>query len=266
MKIQPFEHSDIEFLPALQPPDWTNIIPHFQFYMNSTYCFPVKVMHNEQLVGVGTSILHEDTAWLAHIIVHPEQRNQGIGKVLTQALLDGIDRTIFKTVYLMATPLGEPVYNKLGFVHETEQLFFNEGRPFSQYRIPSGIMPLNEEYREDLLKLDREVSGENRYVRLVEHLSDAWVFVSDRQLKGYYLPGLAEGLVVANDATAGLHLMQYRLINNAIAILPKDNTVALKFLYDNGYKVFRKAQRMRLGETRAWQAHHFYNRVSGQIG
>jgi GNAT superfamily N-acetyltransferase len=52
------------------------------------------------------------------IIVHPDHRGRGYGKAITQALLDRIDRTRYRTVYLDATDMGFPVYQSLGFVEE----------------------------------------------------------------------------------------------------------------------------------------------------
>jgi len=266
MKIESFQADDLKSLSDIQPPDWTDIIPHYRFYLSSLYCLPYKIKEGELLLAVGTIVLHEDTAWLAHIVVHPLHRKRGIGKLFTAALIDQIDSNHYKTIYLMATPMGEPVYRQVGFEPETEHLYFNEGRPFTQYTIPVGIMPYNEQYQEPLLLMDKKVSGESRAIRLNEHLSDAWVFVSNGEFKGYYMPGLSEGLVVALDEIAGLQLMQFRLLNHALAILPVDNTAAARFLDQQGYKVFRKARRMRLGEYRTWHPAYIYNRVSGQIG
>jgi ribosomal protein S18 acetylase RimI-like enzyme len=266
MQIEPFTLAELASLPLLQPPDWQDVTPHFRYYIEASYCTPLMVMDNGKLVGVGTAIRHRDTAWLAHIIVHPGRRSQGIGKMLTQALIDSIDRTRYKTIYLMATPLGEPVYRKLGFEAETEQLFFTEGRSFAAYKAPEAVRPYSEKYLDDILRMDREVSGEDRSVKLTGHFSNASVYISGNALKGYYLPDLGEGLIVAKDKQAGIELMQYRLADHPVAIVPVDNQAAVDFLNSHEFKVFRKATRMRLGKHRVWHAQHFYNRISGQIG
>jgi N-acetylglutamate synthase-like GNAT family acetyltransferase len=266
MHITHFTIDDIKALPALQPPDWQDITPHFRYYLQSASAFPLKVTRDAQVLGVGTVLAHEDTAWLAHIIVHPEFRNQDIGKMLTQALLDSIDKKIFKTVYLMATPLGEPVYRKLGFIEETQQLFMKDGGSFDTYKPASLIMPLDHRYLDALLKMDRRISGENRTSRIMEGLQDTMLYIVHDEVMGYYMPHLGEGLVIANDVEAGIQLMQCRLKTHPVAILPVDNKVAVDFLYSHGFKVFRKATRMRLGEYREWQAEYIFNRISGQIG
>ena len=87
-------------------------------------CFPFKASIENKIVGIGTTILHHETAWLAHIIVHPEYRNRGIGKMITQALVDHSYSKGRKTIYLIATELGLPVYRRLGFESETEYTIF----------------------------------------------------------------------------------------------------------------------------------------------
>jgi len=105
MDRQPLELPDLELITALQPPDWPNIIPSIEFYIISTFCFPIKLIIDNKIVGIGTTIIHNDIAWLAHIIVHPEHRNQGIGKIITQTLVDSL-QTKCDTIYLIATDLG----------------------------------------------------------------------------------------------------------------------------------------------------------------
>ncbi|MEZ4822611.1 MAG: GNAT family N-acetyltransferase [Ignavibacteria bacterium] len=125
MKIQPLRHSDIGQLKELQPPDWNDIAPHFKYYIDSPYSNPVKIVSENKITGIGTTIKNKDSAWLAHIIVHPEYRNKGLGKKITDALVKSIDRRKYKTIYLIATKLGYPVYLKSRFELEGEYAHFN---------------------------------------------------------------------------------------------------------------------------------------------
>ena len=45
------------------------------------------------MVGIGLTICHEDEIQLACIIVHPEHREKDWGKMITQQLLDSLDKT-----------------------------------------------------------------------------------------------------------------------------------------------------------------------------
>ncbi|MBL0009542.1 MAG: GNAT family N-acetyltransferase [Saprospiraceae bacterium] len=104
-------------------------MPAIQFYITSDFCFPIKVSIDHKIAGTGTAIIHHDVAWLAHIIVHPDFRNQGIGKLITESLVKMAHAKSCDTLYLLATELGEPVYRKIGFETETEYLFFKGEKP-----------------------------------------------------------------------------------------------------------------------------------------
>ena len=59
-----------------------------------------------------------------------------------------------------------------------------------------------------IMKLDREVSGENREKLLVSYISNALVYLDRNTVKGYYIPGLGEGLIIADTVKAGMELMK----------------------------------------------------------
>ena len=55
-------------------------------------------------------------AWIGMLLVHPDHRGRGIGKALLQRALDQLSDV--SCVKLDATPLGQPLYEKLGFKAE----------------------------------------------------------------------------------------------------------------------------------------------------
>ena len=76
MKIGILDQDDMPLIAALQPEGW-DIISVIHFYTKASFCFPIKVTIDNKIIGIGTTIIHNDVAWLAHIIVHPDCRNQG---------------------------------------------------------------------------------------------------------------------------------------------------------------------------------------------
>ncbi len=114
MEVQPLKHNELAQIHAILPPGWDSAFPSIQFYTTSDFCFPIKVSIDHKIVGTGTAIIHNDVAWLAHIIVHVDYRNQGIGQLITKALVEIANAKKCDTLYLLATELGEPVYSRLG--------------------------------------------------------------------------------------------------------------------------------------------------------
>ncbi len=265
MEVLPFTHTDLDALQELQPAGWDNITPAFNFYLGSNFCFPVKIVVNGKVIGTGVSIIHDDVAWLAHIIVHADYRNKGIGKHITQYLIDRIPVKC-KTIYLIATDLGEPVYKKLGFVTETDYAFYKDGSFGTDITLSSNILPFKEEYLNQLLAIDKEASGENREMHLKEYLQGSFVLIENNKVKAYYLPEFGNGLIIGIDTVAGIELMKLRSKKYYYFILPADNKAATDCLIKHNYVHFRTAKRMILGTNRPWQPMNMYNRISGQIG
>ena len=257
--------NEIASLSSLQPEGWNDIVPHFYFYSKSVFCYPVKVTMNNEIVGIGTTIVHNDVAWLAHIIVHPYYRRRGIGKQITQTLVGIAKAKNCSTIYLVATDYGEPVYKKVGFIIETEYLVYKNVAK-KDWIISGNIQPYKEKYMEQLVALDRYTSGENRMAHLEEHLIKGMVYYTGDITEGYFLPTLGEGLIIANTEIAGIELLKLHLKHNDRVGIPKENNVAQKFLEKTGFEEVKVIKRMRLGNERKIQLANIYNRSGGKIG
>jgi GNAT superfamily N-acetyltransferase len=264
MNVGSLTEDDLPSIKQLQPGGWSDILPHTMFYLKASFCFPIKVLEGDTIAGIGTTILHGRTAWLAHIIVHPDYRNRGVGKLITQTLVDSLKNTSCETVLLIATVLGEPVYKKLGFEKETEYIFLKDGNIPSEHS--ADIVSFSDHYRDDLLNLDRQVSGEVRHQLLLSHLASAHLFVKDQILLGYYLPYLGDGLVIAKTPEAGLALLTLRSTWENKFVLPLDNKTGLDFLLPHGYQEYSRGARMWLGKKLTWDPTMLYNRIGGNFG
>ncbi|WP_221392372.1 GNAT family N-acetyltransferase [Dyadobacter sp. NIV53] len=266
MQLIPFEVRDLKFLPELQPPDWGDLVPRFEYFIKSEYCKPVKITENNLIVAIGTSMLHDDTVWLACIIVHPNHRKKGLGNIITKKLIDGIDGNIFKTIYLDATEMGYPVYKKLGFKIESEYVHLQQELNFEPDPISENIIPFREEFRNCVLKLDEEISGESRKGILSDFLGSALVYKTGTEILGFYIPSWGDGPIIATNNEAGLELMKLRIQQKKNAVIPIANQIAMEFLEKNGYKTYKTSKRMLLGNPVKSNPAGSYNWISGQLG
>lgn len=264
MQLLPFTIADLPRLEELQPEGWDNLTPIFNYYLRSDFCHPLKIVIDNETIGTGVSIIHNDVAWLAHIIVHKDHRNMGIGQQVTKYLIDSIP-AYCKTIYLIATDMGEPVYKKLGFVAEADYAFLNKGS-FGAFTGSENVKPFEAKYETEILAIDKAASGENRSMHFSGYLQDSFVYVANDKVEGYYLPAFGNGLIIATHPIAGIEMMKLRSKKSDTFILPNDNKTAVNCLIQNNYNLFRIAKRMRLGKEREWHPELIYNRVSGQIG
>ena len=266
MEFLPVSELDFEYLHEFEPPNWGDLVPRFSYFIDSSFCFPLKLVAGQKTVAIGTTILHEDSAWLASIIVHPDERNKGYGGIITSRLIDTIDQQRYTTIYLDATDLGYPVYRKLGFEVEAKYAHLKALQPITGLQFSSNIAVYDPMYLDDLLELDQLVSCEDRRNTLLEHTDNAMLYLDKNKLAGFYLPSLGNGLVIAANDTAGIALATYRLENNYYSILPEANKGTIAFLEQHSLVHFRSSRRMYIGEQRNWRAVNIYNRISGQLG
>jgi GNAT superfamily N-acetyltransferase len=110
-----------------------------------------------------TSCYGSELGWIGMLLVHPDHRRRGIGSALLQHGLDQLHRRGVRCVKLDATPLGQPVYERVGF--QPEQSLTRWERqgsasvPFRQLgRVkvgePTDLQPM--------VVLDRTVFGQER--------------------------------------------------------------------------------------------------------
>lgn len=264
LSIESLTEKDYPSIKALQPEGWTDIMVYVDFYCKSAVCFPFKAVLNNLVVGMGCIITHKETAWLAHIIVHPDFRGKGTGSRITESLIAFAEQKSIKTISLIATAAGEPVYKKLGFQPETEYILLNEGNVFAGK--DDSIRDYNPQYRNSILELDYNITGENRVAILEEHLNKGYIVLSNGNVTGFYLPTLGEGLILADEETAGLALLKFKHSKPAKTGLPITNSNAVALLLKHGYKEVFRGKKMILGKQLSAHPQKIYSRIGGNLG
>jgi GNAT superfamily N-acetyltransferase len=267
MKIEPITLNDLKSLGHLQPEGWSDILPDLAFYVTSDFCNPVKMTDGESVAGIGASIRFKYTAWLAHIIVDPGFRNRGIGYQIVDRLLRDLERGGTASCLLTATELGRPVYTRAGFRDVAEYIFLNREKPWQTVPVSPDIIDFREEFRTTVYEMDRQATGEDREKLLAPFLNSARLYVRNHKMIGYLIPGLREGLIIAENDEAGLALMNIKFATADKAALPAENKAGVDFLLKRGFADARKTGiRMIRGEDISWKPGMIYSRIGGNVG
>lgn len=268
MKIEEVNYANLYEISFFQPKGWNFIVPHFEYYINSTFCHPIKIVERNKIIGVGSVILNEDSAWLAHIIVHKNYRKKGIGDIIVKKLLEICSKNKIKSVFLDSTEEGFGLYKKNGFETQTEYLnykgtFFEKGNDV-KYEF---IKPYEPKYLKQILELDFFVTNEKREKKLIEELKGAMVFAKNKsEIQGFFLPFFGEGLVIAKNNFAGFELLKLRLCSRDFAVVFKENEFVINFLNKIGFKQNKSSKRMVFGENRPYKPKLIFNRANGKLG
>ncbi len=110
------------------------------------------------------SLMRADLHGLEWFWLISEYRKQGIGTQLLKRTIEYLDQRKIPTMKLDATPQGQPLYRKLGFVTEYEIERWILKRPTNTIASvgPSSRVLLNDAQLESILKLDQDVFGADR--------------------------------------------------------------------------------------------------------
>lgn len=133
-------------------------------------CFLAE--HEEVGVGTACACVFGSVAWIALVLVDADVRGRGIGTALMQHVLAWLDARGVASVRLDATPLGRPVYEKLGFAAEfTLHRFAGvlPAEPALRARDHDDVIPASTSDLAEIVALDRRITGTDR-ARLLERL------------------------------------------------------------------------------------------------
>jgi GNAT superfamily N-acetyltransferase len=248
--------------------DWRRL-----FDLDPDGCFVAEL--NSEPVATLTCARYGPVAWLAMMLVDQDRRGQGIGRALMSHALAWLDASAVRTARLDATPLGRPLYERLGFVPEYS-IARHTGRPSAGPQAALAPDPAN---LDDLHRIDREASGIDRR-RLIDRLiaeDPAAVRVvvgHDGAIAGYTLArsGFHATHVGPCIATpeAGRALLDDILSRQAdrpvLIDVPIDHAEALRVVRDRGLAVQRDLLRMTRGEPVAERTGNIWAIAGPELG
>jgi len=223
-------------------------------------CFVME--DGARVVGTATTVCYEDRfAWISMVLVDPEYRNRGIGTKLLERTIEYLDDAGIPTMKLDATPLGKPLYEKLGFVSEYAIERWVLNRTVKTDRVASASH-LNSAQRAEILAHDREVFGADRsaLLRSLDELgSDLSLAVdSGTDLQGYafgrhglFADHLGPWMARDREAAAKLLTDFLRQSSRATVVVDslKSNSTAAELLRNAGFSVARPLTRMYRGSN-----------------
>ena len=267
MEFSPVCSDDLQLISQLTPPGWTDVEEVFTRYLKMSEVLTLKLKEDEQIIGLGAAICLGDSAWLAHIIVDKNKRGRGLGFQIVSALLAQLKTMGIEKVSLLATEEGAPVYRRAGFVTTAAYQYFKSPGDFLSSKTSRFLRPFDDRDQDEIVKMDRAFSGEDRSGLLLRYLSEALIFEEDSTILGYYLPQWGEGLIVAQTTEAGTSLMLEKAKGNGGFGVPEGNQIAIDWLERQGFvRQDKYLQRMSLGEPPKWKADWCYSRIGGNLG
>jgi predicted N-acetyltransferase YhbS len=168
----------------------------------------VVALDGEQTIGVAMAWkFGSNHASLGLVIVAPECQGRGVGKELMQRLLAAVPG---RTVSLIATPAGAPLYKSLGFTATGVSIHQHQGAVFDVPMLPLArgerVRPLGHSDVDTLAALSLRSNGQLRremFQALME-VAEGVALVDEGEMRGFafyrrFGRGFVIGPVVANN-------------------------------------------------------------------
>lgn len=247
----------------------------FAFYATQPACHALVAIDKAGAVaGTAVGTRYGRDGWIGHVFVRPDCRRRGLGERLTRAALDHLQASGCGTILLAATTVGRPLYERLGFVVETEYHEFR-GRPRAKDATLHSFRPLLPTDALSLLEFDARVNGDDRSSVIRGWLTHAWGLEGAAGLAGAVIPTPWGGAGAALSPSAGTSEAS-ALVNllctagtagdEVILSPPAENVRAREMLRDEGFEELRVVPRMRLGPPIEWLPDAVWNPLSLSLG
>jgi ribosomal protein S18 acetylase RimI-like enzyme len=221
-------------------------------------CF-VEVQEGKVIGTVTTTTYGRALAWIGMMLVHPDHRRRGMGTRLMRHALDYLQQSGVECIRLDATPAGQPLYEKLGFVSEWTM---------TRYRATAvsgtkdmSVRELAESDWPPVGDMDATAFGvtRTRVLRgLAERSRASLIWPSRGPIAGYGMlrPGSHcdyLGPLVCNSPEGGSSLIS-TLLNSTggrpvFWDVPNENPMATTLARRFGFVPVRRLERMRLGSA-----------------
>jgi GNAT superfamily N-acetyltransferase len=229
---------------------WGDRTLFFRFVATARACRPFVAETDGEIVGTGIGTVNGPVGWVGTIFVAPHIRGRGVGMGITETVVDALGVAECRTLVLVATEQGRPMYERIGFeVQTTYRTVEAPGVP-DDGSSNARIRPFERADLEAMAALDRAATGEDRR-HLLEAFADpgsARCLVDEA--------GTIRGFVVRAPWGGGATIAP--VVDDALAILAArrraagaDRLVRAGVLAEN---VDGLARLRELGWTEAWSA------------
>ena len=226
------------------------------------------------LVGSGVATINGGVGWIGTIWVDPDWRGRGLGKALTQATIDAAEDAGCRTLLLVATEAGQPLYERLGFEVQTRYRIM-EAPGLGQGPPNGAVRRFRAEDLTVMAALDAAATGEDRAHVLASFAAPETTRCLDRPdgaLGGFVIRApWGGGATIAPDPADGLAIAETRRAaarpDKRVRVgLIESNQEGLERLRDAGWTYSWGAPRMIRGTMPPWDANAIWGQFDHAMG
>ncbi|MEO5704111.1 MAG: GNAT family N-acetyltransferase [Candidatus Limnocylindrales bacterium] len=257
--------------------DWGVRREFLAFATSQPACTPMVAAANGTIVGTGVGTANETVGWIGTIFLAPAWRGQGLGRAITQAIIDRLEAMGARTLVLVATADGRRLYETMGFEVQTRYRIFEApglAGPGASAESRS-VRGFRAEDLEAILAIDRDGTGEDRghVIRRLATPETARVALGiDGTIEGFVIRApWGGGATVARSVEASLDIVAARRVSAGpdgrvrVGLL-QENASGMAQLEAIGFAPSWSAPRMIRGEPLTWHPESIWGQFNHAIG
>jgi GNAT superfamily N-acetyltransferase len=254
--------------------DWGDRRLNLEFVTTHPKTRPFAADAGGRVVGTSVLSINGSVGWIGTVWVDPLWRRRGIGLDLTRATIDEAEAAGCRTLVLVATEAGRPLYERLGFEVQTWYRILQIDGLEGAAADP-GVRPFRAEDLGAMAALDAAATGEDRahLLRSFAAPDTARVLArDDGSLGGFVVRApWGGGATIApriEDAEAILHARRVASgsAGRVRAGLLAENEAGLERLAALGWTESWQAPRLIRGEPLAWDPSAIWGQFNHALG
>jgi GNAT superfamily N-acetyltransferase len=255
--------------------DWGDRRLNLEFVIGHAETRPFVADVGGVVVGTGVVSLNGPVAWIGTIFVHPDWRRRGVGMELTRATVDAADAAGCRTLVLVATEAGRPMYEQIGFEVQTwYRILEAPGLP-SDAPIDPRIRPFAPDDLAAMAALDAAATGEDRahLLRAFANGATARVLETGRGALGGFVVRApwGGGATIAPRVEDALAILHGRRVSQGPekrvrAGLVLENEYGMEALLAADWTESWRAPRLIRGDPLTWQPEAIWGQFNHALG
>jgi len=271
---------------AILADDWGDRRAWFDFAVTHPECH-VFVASDEDggIIGTGVATVNGPVGWIGTIWVASTARGHGVGMALTKATIDVAEGAGCRTLVLVATDSGQPLYERLGFSIQAWYVTMEapglaaapSAAPAAATDVDPGrvVRPFRVTDLDEMAALDRAATGEDRRHLLAAFANPESTRVvtsdGDRPAGFVIRAPWGGGATIVPRAEDARVLLQARRVaagpdRRVRAGILRPNQAGAALLAADGWTEAWRAPRLCRGEPLEWQPDGIWGQFNHALG
>jgi GNAT superfamily N-acetyltransferase len=254
--------------------DWGVRREWLEFAATQPACSPMVAEADGEIVATGVGTANGPVGWIGTIFIAPDRRGRGLGRAITQAIIDRLESAGCRSLVLVATTEGRRLYERMGFdLQSCYHVLQAIGLPPDD--ADDGVRAFEADDLPAIERLDRAGTGEDRAHAIRRYAGPDTTRVAtgdDGQVAGYVLRApWGGGATIAESMDAALRILTARRraagVGGRVRLgLLDENTDGLARLMDVGLRLSWSAPRMLRGEPLVWRPGWIWGQFNHAMG